>query len=163
MNETVNQANETTPTAGQPEKKTFTQEELDAIIGDRLSREKAKYADYESLKEKAAKFDAAEEANKTELQKAQDKVKELQQYVDAMTAAENVRKIREKVAAETNVPADLLSGDTEESCKTQAQAILKFAKPAGYPNVKDGGEVNHNSGGKTRDQFKDWFDAALSR
>ena len=32
--------------------KTFTQAEMDAIIGDRLARERQKYADYDSLKEK---------------------------------------------------------------------------------------------------------------
>ena len=30
----------------------FTQSEMDAIIGERLSRERNKYADYDSLKEK---------------------------------------------------------------------------------------------------------------
>ena len=56
MNETVNQANQT---AEQPER-TFTQAEMDAIIRDRLSRERSKYADYDDIKAKAQKFDAAE-------------------------------------------------------------------------------------------------------
>ena len=47
------------------------------------------------------------------------------------------------MAAATGVPAELLSGDTEESCTAQAQAILKFAQP-GYPSVRDGGEVATN-------------------
>ena len=45
-NETVNQEQAT---------KTFTQSELDAIISDRLKRERDKYADYETLKEKATR------------------------------------------------------------------------------------------------------------
>lgn len=53
-------------TAGQ--QKTFTQEELDAIIAERLGRERQKYADYDSLKQKAGKYDEQQEANKTELQ-----------------------------------------------------------------------------------------------
>ncbi|MBR4514596.1 MAG: hypothetical protein IKO61_06900, partial [Lachnospiraceae bacterium] len=40
------------------------------IIADRVQRERSKYNDYDSLKEKAAKYDAHEEASKTELQKA---------------------------------------------------------------------------------------------
>lgn len=63
-----------TPPEGTPpaksEEKTFTQSQLDAIIADRVKR--AVPADYETLKEKAAKLDAAEEAAKTELQRAQD-------------------------------------------------------------------------------------------
>lgn len=37
-----------------------TQEELDRIIGARLAREHGKYADYDTLKDKAAKFDQAQ-------------------------------------------------------------------------------------------------------
>ena len=44
MAETVNQEQNTEP------EKTFTQAELDAIVGDRLKRERAKYADYSDLK-----------------------------------------------------------------------------------------------------------------
>ena len=44
---------------------TFTQEDVNRIVAKRV----AKYSDYEDLKEKAAKFDAAEEANKSDLQK----------------------------------------------------------------------------------------------
>ena len=40
---------------------------MNAIIADRLSREKSKYADYDELKAKALKFNEAEEASKSEL------------------------------------------------------------------------------------------------
>lgn len=97
MAETVNQGNQST--ANQPER-TFTQTELNAIIEDRLRRERAKYTDYESLKEKAQKFDAAEEANKTELQKtelqkARDKANALQAQLDKINSD---NQIHEKVA-----------------------------------------------------------------
>ncbi len=48
------------PNGGAPEK-TFTQGEMDAIIGERLAREREKYADYDILKAKAAKFDESVE------------------------------------------------------------------------------------------------------
>ncbi len=53
---------------GNQEERTFTQDEMNAIIADRLSREKSKYADYDELKKKALAFDEGEEASKTELQ-----------------------------------------------------------------------------------------------
>lgn len=115
---------------------TFTQEQLDAIIGDRLSRERAKYADYDALKEKAGKYDELEQANKTELQKEREKAEQLQKQLDDLTAANTVRQVREKVAKDTGLPAELLTASTEEECKKQAEAILKFAKPAGYPGTK---------------------------
>lgn len=100
--------------------RTFTQAELNAIVQDRLSRERGKYADYDTLKEKASKWDAAEEEGKTELQKAQDQAAALQKQVDAYKKSESLRTIREKVSQETGVPADLLWGETEDACKAQA-------------------------------------------
>ena len=97
MAETVHQ--EPSTTAAQPqEERTFTQSEMNAIIQDRLNRERGKYADYEALKEKAAQFDAAQEAGKTELQKATEKVSRLQAQLDAMTQADTVRQVREGVS-----------------------------------------------------------------
>jgi len=49
-----------------------SQEELDKRIGPRLAREREKYSDYEDLKRKAAEYDAAAEAAKTEQEKAVD-------------------------------------------------------------------------------------------
>lgn len=145
------------PTAAEPER-TFTQDEVNAIVAKRIGEVQGKYADYEALKTKAEKYDAAEEASKTELQKAQERATALQAQIDTMTKADNIRKVREKVSLETKIPANLLTGETEEECKAQAEAITAFARPAGYPNVRDGGEPqNLGKGGTTRDQFADWF------
>ena len=40
------------------------------------------------------------------------------------------------MAQETGVPAALLYGDDEATCKEQAAAILKFAQPAIYPDIR---------------------------
>ena len=145
-------------TVNQEEVKTFTQEEVDAIVGDRLKRERAKYADYDALTEKAGKYDAEQ----TELQKIIEARDSLQAEVDSMKAAEVLRIMREKVSQETGVPVHLLTGDTEEDCKSQAEAINNFAKPRNYPAVKDGGEANINVGKKTtRQQFADWANEAF--
>ena len=163
MAETVNHGNNNPGAAGdgQQQDRTFTQSELDAIVRDRLSREHSKYADYDVLREKAAKFDAAEEAGKTELQKAQDHAADLQKQVDKLTAAENLRRLRAKVSKETGVPEALLNADTEDACTAQAKAILEFARPGTYPTVKDGGEPQNKPSGSTRDQFADWFAQAM--
>ena len=149
------------PNGGAPEK-TFTQGEMDAIIGQRLAREREKYADYDILKAKAAKFDESEDAQKTELQKAQEKASSLETELNEMKAAKKITEIRSKVAKETGVPAELLHGNDEETCKAQADAIKKFAGPS-YPNVLDGGEPNKPPAGKTRDQFATWFDETMRK
>ncbi len=164
MSETVNQ--EINATAAEPEK-TFTQTEVNAILGERLAREKANYADYEMLKEKAEKFDAAEEASKTELQKATERADALQKQLDRLNSEAKIREIRDKVSKETGIPADMLYGDDEETCKEQAEKIINF-KPGTYPSTKeirDGGEVTKldAKSGATRDQFAEWFEKTTRR
>lgn len=133
MNETVNQETTQNAAAGEQQtERTFTQAEVNSIVADRLTRERAKYADYDALKEKA-------------------------QQLDALNSANALREVRAKVSAATGIPAELLTGDTEEACTAQAQAILKFAKP-GYPSVRDGGDPHHTPTGSTRQQFADWFE-----
>ena len=57
-----NNATVSTQENGENQNRTFTQEEVNAIVGKRLAEEKGKYSDYEDLKAKAAKYDEAEEA-----------------------------------------------------------------------------------------------------
>ena len=73
-----------------------------------------------------------------------------------MNRANAVRAVRDKVSAATAVPAGLLSGESEEDCTAQAQAILEFAKP-GYPSVRDGGEAD----ARRREQQDDGVMAAF--
>ena len=151
--ETVNQEVATVKEEGE---KTFTQAELDQIISDRLKREREKYPDYEALKEKAQRLDQIEEDAKSELQKATERAERLQAELSAMKHTEEVRTIRDKVAQATGVPSTLLTGDTEESCTEQANGILSFRSSAGYPTIKDGGEIQINNGLDARSAFKDW-------
>lgn len=112
--------------------KTFTQAEMDSIIEGRLAREHEKYADYDSLKEKAGKYDEMQEQSK----KANEKANALQEQLDQLKKDGTVRQAREKVAKDTSVPVELLTGEDEETCKKQAEAILKFAKPKNYPGTR---------------------------
>lgn len=139
------------------EEKTFTQAELDAIVSDRLKRDRAKYADYEELKAKAGKLDKIEEASKSELQKATERAAALQTELDSLRKAEELRNMRDSIAAELGVPAVLLTAETEEACRTQAEAVLTLtANQKGYPTVRDGGEVSGHGKGSPKQQFADW-------
>ena len=154
--ETVNQE-QTTPEA--PEK-TFTQAELDSIVSDRLQRERSKYADYKALKEKAEAYDKFTEANKSELEKANERAAALQKELDDLKQAAAVRTIREQVSKDTGVPAELLTATTEDDCKAQAEAIRAFAKPT-YPNVRDAGALSGNQKSSPAQQFADWFNQSF--
>ena len=151
----TNQEIKTTQDA--PEK-TFTQDEVNRIVTNRL----AKYSDYETLKEKAEKFDEAEEANKSELQKALDKANKLQTELDNLQKQNTIRQVRDEVSQTTGVPASLLTGSTKEECEAQANAIAAYkaqSAPAAYPSVKDGGDPQLNAKKTTRDQFADWLNS----
>ena len=143
MEETVKQ--EQTTSAEQ--ERTFTQADVDKIVAERLTRERAKYADYETLSKKAAKVDELVEASNT-----------MRSELDALKSAETLRVMREKVSKDTGVPVDLLTAGSEEECAEQAKRIMEFAKPGAYPQMRDGGEAKSGpSKQTTRDQFAKWF------
>lgn len=142
--------------------KTFTQAELDSIIAERLTRDRAKYADYEALKEKAKKFDEYEEANKSELEKATERAKSLEAELNSIKKENELREMRTRVAKESNLPDnyfEFLTGTDEDTCKMQAKKLVDGYKENnnGYPPIKDGGEVSKINGTATRDEFADWF------
>ncbi|UTR05151.1 DUF4355 domain-containing protein [Alkalihalobacillus sp. LMS6] len=60
-----------------PETKTFTQEEVNAMIADRLGREKKKYADYDDVKAKASEFEKQAEERRLAEMSEKEKAEEL--------------------------------------------------------------------------------------
>lgn len=73
------------PKSGEGESKTFSQAEVDRIVQERLARAKAKPpADYEDLKAAAAKLAEIEEANSSELEKAQRRATEAEEAAKAL-------------------------------------------------------------------------------
>lgn len=154
------ETNTGTPTPETQPEKTFTQEDVNKIVGDRIAREREKFADYDAIKAKAEKFDEIEEANKSELEKAQERANKLQTELDSMKAAEQVRAIRDEVSKETGVPSNLLTAETKDGCEEQAKAIKAYTESnrAGYPSVVDGGEAKTTTKGTTKEQFADWVE-----
>lgn len=128
-------------TQGATAEKTFTQAEMDAIIGERLARERSKYADYDEVKAKAAKYDEVEEANKSELQKAVEERDALKARIDKLEADKAHADAVAKAAAEQGVDAALLarmSGDVEENAAYLKQTMANAPK---FGQVPDGGET----------------------
>ena len=155
----TNQVDTTTQGAPQetPEPQTFTQDDVNRIVAKRV----AKYADYDELKQKAAKFDEQVEAGKSELQKATEKATSLQAELDALKQAEAIRTMREEVASAKGVPAKLLTGKTAEECESQAADLLAWAQKSssGYPKVPDGGDPTSTK--PAREQFADWLNSQI--
>jgi len=119
-----------------------TQADLDRIIADRVSRERAKYADYDDVKSKAAEHDKLVDAQKTEAQKAAERLA----AAEKRAAELEVKATRAEVAAAKGVPAELLSGSTKEELEAAADALIKFrgeqkpADKAKYVIADEGGK-----------------------
>lgn len=82
-----------------PPAKTFTQAELDAHIAERLKREREKYADYDTLKTRAAKLQEIEDAQKSAEQKLQEQLTTLQQQTEKAQADRRAAVLRSAIVA----------------------------------------------------------------
>lgn len=126
--------------------KTFTQAEVDAIVRDRLKREREKYADYDDLKARAGEADKS----KTALDQLLEKVSGLEERA---TKAER-QALRADVAQAkglTPAQAKRLQGATREELEADADELLAMFKPAD----KDGKSADGGSdGGKDGESGK---------
>lgn len=95
----------TTPNAGGEVQaavpvKTFTQEQLDTILADRLSRERAKYLDYDELKKKTQEQDDAKKSEIEKLTERASKAEAKAKEVAEQTTARLVQSEARALAAE---------------------------------------------------------------
>lgn len=104
------------------EPRTFTQEEVNAFLAEDRRKTAKKYEGFDALKTKLAEY----ESSKTDAEKLQEKVAELERA--------NRDAVRAKVASQYGMPIELVTGETEEECVAQGEAfkkVLADAKPAG--------------------------------
>lgn len=97
-----------------------SQEELDRIIGDRLARERSKYADYDDLKSKVSRVEELEATNG-----------ELSGKVQAFEAEKARATLVSEIAKSTGVPASALRGDSREELESHAAELAELFKPSG--------------------------------
>ena len=74
--------------------RTFTQEELNAILSDRLARERQKYADYDELRKAKEQLDDIRAEQMSELEKAQKRAEEAEAAKNRALQEANNRLIR---------------------------------------------------------------------
>lgn len=158
MPEDTNQVEEnaTQGASAEPER-TFTQAEVNKLMGELRAKERAKHADYDELKAKAAKLDEIEEASKSELQKAVEERDKIKAKLDKLEADKAHADAVAKAATEHGVDADLLmrmSGDPDEN----AAYLKEQMGLRKYPSVPDFGETKSFSAKNTAQQFADAID-----
>ena len=139
MAEDTTPAGEGTPEAG----KTFTQADLDRVVGERLAREREKHADYDDLKTKAGRLAEIEAAQQTETEKLTGKVTELEGKLTPVQQ-ENMRL---RVAMEKKLDpslVDRLRGTTKEELEKDADSLLELVSPT--PRLDGGARTPAPSG-----------------
>jgi hypothetical protein len=149
-----------------------TQEELDRIIGDRLGRERDKFKDYDAIKDKASKYDAAQAGGGAGSGQNDDVTQRLTSFEERVTAAEKtttetqneleatrVRLVRSEVAIDKGIAKDdliLLTATTKEDLEKQADRIVKLNAGSGkIPGQGAGG----GSGSGTVAAGRELFDS----
>ena len=143
---TAEQEAQTTPTAGdtQPEpqaqpERTFTQQDVDRIINERLAKERTKA---ESMAQKAreeAERKAAEEQGK--YQELYERAQKQAADLEAKLRAAEIASIKREVAARLNMPAALanrLQGEDEASIEADAKALMAALPKPAAPNINSG-------------------------
>lgn len=130
--------------------KTFTQADVDRIVGERLERQKATltkdYADYGDLKAKAEQFDQLQAANQTDLERATSEAADWKARFEAAESARaeaELTALRHSVAVAKGLPAALakrLTGSTREEIEADADDLLEVAParrgPKPDPNAR---------------------------
>lgn len=117
---------------GDQAERTFTQAEVDALMG-RVRREtRGQFADYDELKERAARAAEADEARER-AERAEAELEQARAHIERQEALS-------RVSAETGVPANLIHGTDEGEMRASADALrgyIESLRPA-YPEDKGG-------------------------
>jgi hypothetical protein len=126
------------------------QAELDKMLGERLNRERAKYADYDELKKKAAEHDKTVEAQKTEAEKLAERAA----AAEKAAGEHQLRALRAEVALAkklTPSQAKRIVGSTKEELEADADELLKdLAVTPAKPTSFDGGPRGGGGTGTAR-------------
>lgn len=133
---------------GQEFKAITSQDDLNRIITTRIERERARFADYDEVKTKAAEFDKAAEASKSEIQKAVERADAAESRAATFEAKEQRVTWAAEITKDSAVPAAALRGSTREELLEHFELLKplvtkptqsRMASPAGRPS-HEGGE-----------------------
>lgn len=102
-----------------------TQADLDRIVGDRLARERTKFADYDDLKAKAGQVDEFQ----TRIGVLETENGDLATKVQGYESATERAGIVADIAKATGIPANALRGDTREDLQAHADVLKELYKP----------------------------------
>lgn len=102
----------------------LTQTDVDSVVEKRLERERSKFADYDTLKEKAGKVDTITKEFEGKLKSKDDEKSDLEKQLgSAKLETEKVKVINEfKLSDEL---AEFVTGETADELRTRAEKLAK--------------------------------------
>lgn len=121
-------------TVDPPAERTYTTDDVNRIVQDRLARQKEKFSDYDDLKAKAAKFDEVEQQQKTELERANERAATLERDLAEATAARQDSLLRAAVISEA---AKRSVHDPDAALALVDRSLLEFADDGTPSNIAD--------------------------
>lgn len=110
---------------------TFTQEQVNALLAEQKRKIMDRYADYDTLKTKAAEADSAKAAADQAVSEAVARAEAAEGKVAAFEAEKQLNTWRDEVARETNIPAAALRGTTKEELEAHAAELKPLITGAG--------------------------------
>jgi hypothetical protein len=141
-----------------------TQEDFNKAIAERVSRERAKFADYNDLKAKAAKVDEALEAGKTAEQRFNDRLAALEQELNSTRSQALRARIQAKFSISDEDAQLFLTGADEESLTAQAKRLAEREadrKKRGNVAPKEGGTADN--GGRVDGDMREFTRSLFGR
>jgi hypothetical protein len=121
-----NPPSDPTSSAGDTFKPITSQDDLNRIITERVSRERSKFSDYDDIKAKAAKFDELDQANKSEIERAQERVAAAEKAAEvAQSEALRLRIAAKHQISDAEDIALFLTGTDEETLTKQAERLAQ--------------------------------------
>lgn len=107
--------------------RSYSEEDVNRIVKERLARERAKHSDYDDMKRKAGEADTLQ----SELDKSKAETEDLRAKVAQAEHERQLAGIRSTIASKygINDPTVLAVGDDEEQIDAYAQKLMKTFRP----------------------------------
>lgn len=114
--------------------KTFTQDQVNALLADQKRKIGERFADYDDVKAKAAKLNEIEQASKSELEREREARTAAEARAAKYEAKEQASAWAAEIVKGSTIPAHVLRGSTREELEAHFNELKELApKPQRTP------------------------------
>lgn len=124
---------------GNIDNQTFTQEQVNSIVGKEKEKYKSKYANFDEYKKAFDELNTIKEQNKTELEKMQDRAERAEKELNALKTSAELQKIKTEISKSSGVPVEVLTGNSREELEEQAETLKPIFEKYSTPQVQNDG------------------------